>query len=282
MSPIYVGAANGGRKLYGSLSSAPSSGLTEGDEYYNSTEDQKYIYSGATNSWQKNNVSLIRTTDADPFGDSSAIAVFPLNGNATALSGTTFSGTLAGDNGGSNFTSGGKFDQYWIGSGSTRLTSTSTSIRPSGSHSLTFWYKSNNTSQSNKRVLTVQGTTLCAGWNNYDSSMGFYTGTGSSNVNTTPSVTRVAQIPDADINDNSWHHLAYTISATNTWDIYLDGSLYSGAVSGEGRSFNNGSYFAVTTYDGGTGYNSICGIDQIRLFSRVLTAAEITQLYSES
>ena len=40
MSPLFVG----GRKIYGSLSSAPSSGLTEGDEYYNSAENQKYIY----------------------------------------------------------------------------------------------------------------------------------------------------------------------------------------------------------------------------------------------
>ena len=44
MSPIYVGPANGGRKIYGPLSSAPSSGLADGDEYYNTTEKQKYIY----------------------------------------------------------------------------------------------------------------------------------------------------------------------------------------------------------------------------------------------
>ena len=45
MSPIYVGPANGGRKIYGPLSSAPSSGLADGDEYYNTAEHQKYIYS---------------------------------------------------------------------------------------------------------------------------------------------------------------------------------------------------------------------------------------------
>ena len=277
MSPLFVG----GRKIYGSLSSAPSSGLTEGDEYYNSTENQKYIYSGASNSWRKSSGG-ISTTDADPFGDGSLIATFPLNGNATALSGTTFSGTLSGDNGSSNFASGGKFGQYFNSTGTTHLEGTSTSIRPSGSFSLTFWYKSNTTGQDNKRLLTVQGTTICAGWNNYNNSLGFYTGTGSSNVNTTPLVTRVAQIPDAAINDNSWHHLAYTISATNTWSIYLDGSVYSGAVSGENRSFNSGSYFAVTTYDGGDNYNTIGGIDQIRLFSRVLTASEIQDIYNEN
>ena len=277
MSPLFVG----GRKIYGSLSSAPSSGVTEGDEYYNSTENQKYIYSGATNSWRKASGG-ISTSDADPFGDGSVIATFPLNGNATSLLGTTFSGTLSGDNGATHFATGGKYGQYYNSTGTTHLTSTSTSIRPSGSFSLTFWYKSNTTSQDNKRLLTVQGSTLCAGWNNYNSSLGFYTGTGSTNASTTPSVTRVAQIPDAAINDNSWHHLGFTISATNTWSIYLDGSVYSGAVSGEGRSFNNGTFFAVTTYEGSDNYNTIGGIDQIRLFSRVLTASEIQDLYNES
>ena len=277
MSPLFVG----GRKIYGSLSSAPSSGVTEGDEYYNSAENQKYIYSGATNSWRKASGG-ISASDADPFGDSSVIASFPLNGNATSLSGTTFSGTLSGDNGGSNFATGGQYGQYFNATGTNHLSSTSTSIRPSGSFSLTFWYKSNTTGQDNKRLLTVQGSTLCAGWNNYNNSLGFYTGTGNTSVNNTPLVTRVAQIPDAQINDNSWHHLGFTISATNTWSIYLDGYAYSGAVSGEQRSFNNGTFFAVTTYETGDNYNTIGGVDQIRLFSRVLTASEILDLYNES
>ena len=279
MSPLFVG----GRKIYGSLSSAPSSGLTEGDEYYNSTEDQKYIYSGATNSWQKNNRSFIRTTNADPFGDSSAIATFPLNGNATALSGTTFSGTLAGNNGSGNFYSGGKFGQYWRGTGSTYLTSTSTNLRPSGTYSLSFWYKSNTTNQNNKRLMTVKGSSLTSGWNNYNGSLGFFTGAGQSAVGTAGSVTRKASIPDATVNNNVWHHLAYTISATNTWVIYLDGSVYNNPYSGstESRSFNNGSYFAVTNYDNTSSYNTTGNIDHIRLFNRVLTASEIQDLYLE-
>ena len=279
MSPLFVG----GRKIYGSLTSAPSSGLTEGDEYYNSAEDQKYIYSGATNSWQKNNRSFIRTTNADPFGDSSAIATFPLNGNANALSGTTFSGNLSGDNSSGNFYSGGKFGEYWRGTGSTHLTSTSTNLRPSGTHSLSFWYKSNTTNQNNKRLMTVKGSSLTSGWSNYNGSLGFFTGAGQSAVGTAGSVTRKASIPDATVNNNVWHHLAYTISATNTWSIYLDGSVYNNPHTGstESRSFNNGSYFAVTTYDNGSGYNTTGNIDHIRLFNRVLTASEIQDLYLE-
>ena len=64
--------------------------------------------------------------------------------------------------------------------------------------------------------------------------------------------------------------------------MYLDGSAYNNPHTGasETRSFNNGSYLAVTTYEGGDLYNSICHIDQIRLFNRVLTAAEISTLYT--
>ena len=62
----------------------------------------------------------------------------------------------------------------------------------------------------------------------------------------------------------------------------MDGYAYSGAVSGEQRSFNNGTFFAVTTYETGDNYNTIGGVDQIRLFSRVITASEIQDLYNES
>ena len=154
MSPIYVGPANGGRKIYGPLSSAPSSGLTEGDEYYNTTEHQKYIFSEASNTFVKINHPTIGISIADPFNDNSAIATFNFDGNATALSGTTYSGTLAGDNSSGNFSSGGKFGQYFNATGTNHLTSGSSNISPSGSHSVSFWYKSNNTGQNNKRLLT--------------------------------------------------------------------------------------------------------------------------------
>ena len=279
MSPIYVG----GRILLGSLSAQPTGiTTTAGSEYYNTTDNQTYIYSGASNRWRKTDGN-ISTNDGDPFNDGSGVAAFRMNGNAASLSGTVYSGTLSGDTSSGNFVSGGQFGSYWNATGTRHLTTNSTSIVPGGSYSLSFWYKSNNTGQNNKRVLTVKGATTSTGWNNYNNSMGFYTGSGvATSSQATASVVRVAQIPDAQINDNTWHHLAYTVASTNSWTIYLDGAAYSGAYSGEGRSFNSGSRFALTTYDGGDNYNTICGIDQVRLFSRILTAAEIQDLYNES
>ena len=70
MSPLFVG----GRKIYDS-SSAPSSGVTEGDEYYNSAENQKYITAVQLIVGERASGG-ISTTDADPFGDGSVIATF--------------------------------------------------------------------------------------------------------------------------------------------------------------------------------------------------------------
>jgi len=44
MSPIFVG----GRRILGALSADPTTGLTEGDEYYNTTTGQKKIYNGSS------------------------------------------------------------------------------------------------------------------------------------------------------------------------------------------------------------------------------------------
>tara|TARA_B100001094_G_scaffold222919_1_gene217019 strand:- start:275 stop:1114 length:840 start_codon:yes stop_codon:yes gene_type:complete len=279
MSPIFLG----GRIILGSLSSQPTGiTTTAGSEYYNTTENQKYIYNGASSSWRKISGNIL-TSDGDPFNDNSSIAAFRMNGDATSLSGTIYIGTLSGDNTSGNFSNGGQFGQYFNATGTNHLESNSSDITPTGSHSLSFWYKSTTTGQDNKRLLTVKGTNISSGWNNYDNSLGFYTGAGvASGSNTSGSVTRVAEIPDALINDAAWHHLAYTISATNSWTIYLDGSVYSGAVSGEARSFNDANRLAITTYSGNDNYNTICAIDQVRLFNRILTNSEIEDLYNES
>ena len=146
---------------------------------------------------------------------------------------------------------------------------------------MSFWYKSSTTAQGNKRLVTLKGTNVTAGWNNYNGSLGFYIG-GVYTGGTATSVTRVSQIPDAQVNDGSWHHLAFSVTSGGSWVIYLDGTSYSGAVSGEGRSFNNNNYLAITNYDSGTGYNTTGLVDQLRIFNRVISAGEVAQLYNTS
>lgn len=259
-----------------SASSDPTSDLTAGQIYYNSTDNYFKYYNGT--SWSSLNDPALSVDTVDPFGDSSSIALWQLNGNANDAGGNY---NLSGDTSSGNFTTG-KFGSAFNGSGTNHLISTASGLNVSGDYSCSFWYKSNTTGQNNKRVLTVKGQNRTAGFNNYNNSLGFYHGAGNTTSGTAGSVTRVAEIPDADINDNSWHHIAFSITSSGTYAWYLDGSSYSGTVSGEGRSFNSGSFFAIATYDAGDGYNSICLIDQVRLFNRVITASEVSNLYNTS
>lgn len=255
--------------------SDPGSGVA-GQMYYNTTESVLKFYTGSA--WEALASAQLRNSTFDIFGDSSTVGLWQFDGNATDVGGSY---TLTGNTGASNFT-GGKFGSAFNATGSNHLRSTSVGIQNAltGGYSLSFWYNSSTTGQNNKRLFTIKGNAQATGWNNYNNSLGFYKGTGGGNLNSAASVTRVAEIPDADVNDGNWHHLVYTITSNGSFNIYLDGSLYSGAVSGEGRSFDNGAYLSITTYDGGTGYNTVGKVDQARLLNRVITSVEVAQLYN--
>jgi len=219
----------------------------------------------------------ITVDTVDPFGDNSCIATWKLDTAVTDLTNNSVY-TLSGSTGSGNFTTG-NFGTAFNGTGSNSLYSGNANLNIAGNYSASFWYRSGTTNQDNKRLLTIRGTQITAGWNNWSGSLGFYYGLGSS----TNSVDRVAQIPDSAVNNNAWHHLVFTITTGGGYVIYLDGSQYSNPVSGEGRSFNSGTYLSITNYDGGgTSYNTIGQVDQLRLFNRVLTADEVLALYNET
>ena len=222
-------------------------------------------------------VGGIRTNDPDPFKDGSCMYTYQFNGAATKLGGGT---ALNGSTGeirasAAKFGSGG-----FNGTGSSQLNSNDTLLRPSGDFSINFWYRSSNTGQDNKRVLTVKGSQVNMGWNNWNNRFGFYTGTG----NNPTSVSRRREIPDATANDGNWHQITGTVTTGNTFKFYFDGVEWTqtSVNNQDGRSFNANSRLAITTYDGSASYNSICNIDQIRVFSRVLTASEVALLNTET
>ena len=219
----------------------------------------------------------IKTNDSDPFGDSSCLYTYQLNGNSQKLGGGT---ALSGDTG-QITANAAKFGSHGFnGTGSSRLYLNDTFLRPSADFSINFWYRSSNTGQDNDRILTVKGSQVNMGWNNWNNRMGFYTGTGSEPT----SVTRRLEIPDATVNDGNWHQITGTVTNNNTYKLYLDGTEWTNTSvnNAEGRSFNQNHYFCITNYDGGQGYNAICNIDQIRVFNRVLTANEVALLNTET
>ena len=219
---------------------------------------------------------VILTNDTDPFGDGSCLYTYELNGNATTVGGAT------GLNGstGEIRASAAKFGSHGFnGTGSSWLSSNSTNLRPSGDFSINFWYRSSTSGQDNKRVLTVKGSQVNMGWNNWNNRLGLYTGTGSEPT----SVQRRREIPDGTVNDGNWHQITGTVDTGGNNKLYLDGTEWTNTSvnNAEGRSFNSGSYLAITNYDSSGTYNSICNIDQIRVFNKVLTADEVAQLNNE-
>lgn len=84
------------------------------------------------------------------------------------------------------------------------------------------------------------------------------------------------------ITNNKWHHIVMKYDGTRTY-LYLDGALRK-FVTGKGQSTFDGS---VDLTIGGFSYNAcnVSGtfeglIDDVRIYSRVLTAADISELYN--
>ncbi len=92
-------------------------------------------------------------------------------------------------------------------------------------------------------------------------------------------------VSNGTINDGQWHHVAFTRnSSTGAVQIYVDGNLQGSGTSATGTKTTAfrllGAQTSVasngTTVVGGTYFNG--GLDDVRIFNRVLTASEIATI----
>ena len=86
------------------------------------------------------------------------------------------------------------------------------------------------------------------------------------------------------VDDNTWHHVAFTYNGTSLGsgvNIYIDGNLSNGTVTYDnlsGSILNNVPLNIGQGTWGGGAFNGI--IDEVRVYNRALTAAEVEQLYN--
>ena len=74
MSPVFIGSANSTNKLLGNLSSNPSSGNAEGDQYYNTADNDIKVYDGSE--WKQ--LQLVGNLGADASNPASSAAALSL------------------------------------------------------------------------------------------------------------------------------------------------------------------------------------------------------------
>ena len=254
MAPLFIG----GRRILGTLASDPSSGNSEGDQYYNTTDDVVKFYNGTE--WVALGAGSAAGTyttrgiifDWDP-GNVTGLSDGGSTTNANLVSGintTNTSGTPAIAVSGGTLTyrtaNGGHFDSTSnagriIVSGSAIVNS----LNACQSITLTCWFQSNG--QSRQVLISRYGTGYPNQFNHivdptgdfhYNSSGAISGGSGDINSSTDS------------WSNNTWHlcHWTYNVSDGNAkW--YIDGVLKHtvslGTDGGNGLSVNDPDGFGI-------------------------------------
>ncbi|MCB9358934.1 LamG domain-containing protein [Candidatus Woesearchaeota archaeon] len=82
-------------------------------------------------------------------------------------------------------------------------------------------------------------------------------------------------------NDNAWTHAALVFDRDGLLSIYINGvNTDSGDISARANSLDSNSRFLIGNVDDGSGEYFNGSLDDIRIFSRVLTADEVSDIYN--
>ena len=262
---------------------------TSGSAYANFLDgslDQVRIYDTALTSsqvtqlYQENN----STVGTHLFG---CIANYNLDGSAKESMGTTaYDGTETdityrydGTPTAVDFGVGGKSNYGARFNGSNSILTAPRMFSTNSSYSISFWAKM-ATGATNEACLIWQisgtsqrsfglsysgsGVTYNFGFNHK-----FATNTGQNNLASfTP--------------DGNWHHFSGSFdSSTNTGSIYIDGNIQGTTFTLDPVSDTGSTLFIGGTYvyNGVTYYNALSGLDQVRVFNKALSSAEVGKLY---
>ena len=140
-----------------------------------------------------------------------------------------------------------------------------TNLEPSGDFTISLWLK---TTQTGSRVILEKDDT-----NGYsiqresNNALKINVG-GSGEIETSGSY-----------NDGNWHHVIFVYRSENDGSVYVDGRDNTG-VSTPGTPLYGPDALTIGSRDGGSGFNG--AIDEVMIFDRALTVAEVATLYETS
>jgi hypothetical protein len=212
--------------------------------------------------------SIDNTAIHEVFGDGSAVATYNLDGNTNDLGGS-YNGTAT------NVTYGtGKYGQSAVFNGGSYITRDK-AFFPIGALSISMWFKT--TATAYQILLSTNGLTT----NGDGIGVGFI-GSGSSDIGVMNNGAWLARVQSAltDWDNGDWHHIVITWTNTTEADglkIYIDNGAPTTATA-SGTVTSNDEFY-IGRRGGGSYFNG--SIDQVRIFNRALTQAEVTALYNE-
>ena len=224
---------------------------------------------------------------SDPQNDSSTyvtnlIGWWRFNGNANDSSGNNVNGTLYGNPQGATSESGLSNGAYQLdGSGDyvfygEQYNSVGLPVTFSG------WVYHSSASGLSSLVMTDGSAVGYLGWRiqiNTNNTVEASYGTG----NATGTANRRSFITTGTIPTNSWRNITAVISSFNTIRVYFNGVQQAGAYSGSAASMatsTSSSPMRFGRYSVGGNIDSADRFDDFRVYDRVLTDTEITNLYN--
>lgn len=194
------------------------------------------------------------------FADSQLHAYWRFEGNSNTTVGS-YNGTDSGMSYGNAY---GIFGQGGDLTGTSYISISNTALASgNATYNLWFYYSGTNSANGNNILFdakTTNGRILLG----FSTVQYFQDGNANTGGGSAPSL-------------NTWHMITGTASGTLLTQ-YLDGLVVATATTALGTP--NGNFHVGTYYDQTGGYSIIGGIDDFSIFTRALTAAEISHLYT--
>lgn len=192
------------------------------------------------------------------------IAGYQLDGNANDIDGA-----------GTPIDSG----QSAVFDGSTSFIDTNAKIPVSLNFSISFWMNSTNTT-GGQYVFSTKGSSGTNGWWIIFNGGDFWYGEGNNSLNAT-----TLKSPLSTYGDGNWHQVVVTRAAGGTVNMFIDNNqvITNGSV---GPNYMTSSVWAfdlfIGRYAGSNALHYGGKLDQVRVYSSVLSAADVSNIYNET